>query len=375
MAERNPIKGEDRRIRYAVVGLGHIAQVAVLPAFAHASENSELVALVSSDPEKLKRLGERHGVATLASYDEYDSLLESGRVDAVYLALPNTLHRDFAVRAARRGVHVLCEKPMAVTSRECEAMIRSAEEANVRLMIAYRLHFEEGNLETAEVVASGTIGEPRIFNSTFTQQVREGDVRLRKDLGGGPVYDMGVYCINAARYLFRDEPLEVSALAASGDPRFDEVAETVAVTMRFPGEKLASFVCGFGAEQVNAYRIVGAKGVLRVEPAYTYGSAIRHELVTGGRRELREFPRRDQFAPEIVYFSRCVLEEDEPEPSGIEGMIDVRIVEAIHRSIEQRGRVETLDLEGRRRRPERSQGMQKPPVKPEALVNTAPPTR
>src|SRR5919109_4884539 len=138
------------KIRYAVVGLGHIAQVAVLPAFAHAG-NSELTALVSDDPEKLEKLGRKYRVKNRYSYAEYDECLAGGEVDAVYIALPNHLHREYSERAARAGVHILCEKPMAVTEEDCLSMIRVAEENQVKLMIAYRLHFEEANLKAIDL--------------------------------------------------------------------------------------------------------------------------------------------------------------------------------------------------------------------------------
>jgi glucose-fructose oxidoreductase len=158
---------EGRKVRYAVVGLGYIAQAAVLPAFAHA-ENSELAALVSDDPEKLGKLRRKYSVRSGRSYAEYDALLSSGDIDAVYIALPNSLHREYAVRAAQAGIHVLCEKPMAVTEEECRDMIRASDQANVRLMVAYRLHFDAANLAAVEAVEHGRIGDPRVFGSVFT---------------------------------------------------------------------------------------------------------------------------------------------------------------------------------------------------------------
>src|SRR5579884_761647 len=162
---------EKRKIRYAVVGVGWIAQETVLPAFENTG-NSELFALVTGDPEKARELSKAYNVAHTLSYEEYDSFLRSRAVDAVYIASPNTEHMDHAVRAARAGVHILCEKPMAASSQECEQMIRAAAENNVRLMIAYRLHFEPTNLKAIEVIETGRIGEPRLFTSTFCQQVQ-----------------------------------------------------------------------------------------------------------------------------------------------------------------------------------------------------------
>jgi predicted dehydrogenase len=234
-------RGTPSKVRYAVVGQGYIAQVAILPAFAHARRNSELAALVSGDRVKRKALGRKYGVAGLYSYEAYDECLRGGGVDAVFIALPNHLHRDYAVRAARAGVHVLCEKPMAMTEADCKAMIAAARRGRVKLMVAYRLHFEEANLKAAEMTRSGKLGEPRIFDSLFTMQVKAGNIRVQGE-GGGALYDIGVYCINAARALFAAEPVEVFAWSANnGERRFREVDEMTAAVMRFPGERLATF--------------------------------------------------------------------------------------------------------------------------------------
>ena len=167
-----------RRVRYAVVGQGYIAQIAVLPAFSHARKNSELAALVSGDRVKLRTLGRKYGVDRLYTYGEYEACLRAGDVDAVFIALPNHLHREYAVRAARAGVHVLCEKPMALTEQDCKAMIAAARRGGVKLMVAYRLHFEEANLKAAALVRSGRLGESRICDSVFTLQVKAGNIRV-----------------------------------------------------------------------------------------------------------------------------------------------------------------------------------------------------
>ncbi len=148
-----------RLIRYAVVGLGHIAQVAVLPAFGNARRNSRLVGVVSGDPVKREEMRKKYGFERAWDYGEYDRCLGSGEIDAVYIALPNHMHREYAERAARAGVHVLCEKPMALDEADCEAMSAAARVAGVKLMIAYRLHFERANLEAIETARSGRIGQ------------------------------------------------------------------------------------------------------------------------------------------------------------------------------------------------------------------------
>lgn len=324
-------KKQDRKIRYAVVGLGHIAQVAVLPAFAHARRNSELVAAVSDDPVKRREVAARYKLKSTYSYADYSRCLEE--VDAIYLALPNSMHEEYTVKAAKAGVHVLCEKPMAVTAAECGRMIRACRRNHVKLMIAYRLHFEELNLKAIDLVREGRIGDPRYFNSSFSMVVRDGNIRTKGGLGGGTLYDIGVYCINAARYLFRSEPVEVCAMSAGSDlKKFEEIDESTAAVLRFSGGRLAAFVTSFNAADRGTYTIVGTKGHLTLDPAYEYAEGLSYELTSGEKKTRKSLPKRDQFAPELLYFSDCILEHREPEPSGEEGMQDVKIVEALYKS-------------------------------------------
>ncbi len=358
-----------KQIRYAVVGLGHIAQVAVLPAFANARRNSKLAALVSGDPQKLEALSRKYDVKELHGYEGYDELMRSGKVDAVYLCLPNSMHCDYAVRAARAGVHVLCEKPMAVTEEECERMAGAAREAKVKLMVAYRLHFERANLEAAEVARSGRIGEPRQFNAVFTMTVVPDNIRVKSELGGGVLYDIGVYCINAARTLFGDEPIEARAMTAG---TLGDVEESVACLLRFPNERIASFVCSFGAADVSQYRLVGTKGDLVLEPAFEYAVPLRHKLTIEGDSRERRFAKRDQFAPELLYFSDCILTGRDPEPSAQEGLADVRAVRALYRSAET-GQPVRLPPFAKHERPSLEQEIRRPPIdKPEVVRAEAP---
>jgi predicted dehydrogenase len=356
-----------RQIRYAVVGLGHIAQVAMLPAFANARRNSRLAALVSGDRVKREQLGEKYQISETYSYDEYDACL--AKVDAVYIALPNHLHCDYALRAARAGVHVLVEKPMAVTEDECERMTSAAREAGVKLMVAYRLHFERANLEAGETARSGRIGEPRLFNSTFCTPVVPGNIRARRDTGGGVLYDVGIYCINAARSLFREEPLEVRAMASG---RLGEVEESVSAVLRFPNDRIASFSASFGTEKVSEYRLAGTKGDLAVEPAYDYAKPLKHRLTIGGEMRERRFAKRDQFAPELLYFSDCILQNGTPEPGGDEGLADVRVIRALYLSADS-GQPVALQPFAKRTRPSLEQEIRRPPVdKPEVIHAAAP---
>jgi glucose-fructose oxidoreductase len=369
---------KEKPVRYAVVGQGYFAQIAVLPAFKNpkVARVAELAALVSDDPTKLEKLGEEYGVPVerRVGYDDYDRLLASGEVDAVYIALPNSKHRDFTERAARAGRHVLCEKPLAVTPDEAEAMIAACRDAGVKLMTAYRLHFEEANLRAAEIVRSGEIGTPRYFSSIFSMQVKAGNIRLSRELGGGPLWDIGVYCINAARALFREEPRAAFAFGGrpAGDPRFDEVHEQVSCVLRFSEDRLAQFTVSFGALDLSSYDIVGDKGHLHVEPAYEFAADLKHVLTVEGKQSRRTFKRRDQVGPELIYFSRCIREDREPEPSGLEGWCDLRVIDALYRSMKTGAPVELPRFE----KPERPTIEQEirvsPPEEPD-LVNAEQP--
>jgi len=357
-------------VRFAVVGLGHIAQAAVLPAFEHA-ENCRLEAFITDDGEKARELSSHYGVEHVVEYDAYDAFLAAGEVDAVYIALPNAMHCDFTVRAAQQGVHVLCEKPMAVTEDECHRMITAAERAGIKLMIAYRLHYEEANLSAIKLIESGQIGEPRVFESVFSLPVEPGNIRVKPELGGGTLYDIGIYCINAARYLFRDEPTEVVAASFNGgDPRFQGVDEATTGILRFPNDRVATFTSSFGASDSESYRVLGTKGELYVEPAYRYIGELKHRLTIDEKVSERSFKAKDQFAALLVELGRCVRENREPEANGYEGLADVRIIESLYKSAIERRPIHVPAI-SKPQRPDISQAIFRPPVKKPKIVKAA----
>jgi predicted dehydrogenase len=365
----------ENKIRFAVVGLGYISQIAVLPAFGHAKSRCELTALVSGDREKLDHLGEKYGVEHLATYDEYDDLLEKGVVDAVYIALPNSMHCDYTIRAAEAGVHVLCEKPMANTEGECRRMIAACEEHGVKLMVAYRLHFEEANMKAVEIIRSGALGDARLFSSLFSMQVREGDIRVERELGGGSLYDIGVYCINAARYLFQAEPSRVTALTPNlADPRFKEVEGLTGALLEFDHGKLGSFLCCFDAADVARFEVVGTKGSLVLEHAFEYTEDMVMTITMDGKTKEHSYSVRDQFAPQLLRFAECIQENREPEPSGLEGLADIRIIEAIYQSARAGTAVSIPRLE-RSSRPGMEQEMHISPVREPKLFHAKEPKR
>jgi glucose-fructose oxidoreductase len=255
-------------------------------------------------------------------------------------------------------------------------MIETARETGTNLMTAYRLHFEAANLEAVRVCQIGRIGELRLFDSIFSQQVADGNIRVSQDSasGGGPLFDMGVYCINAARYLFRDEPVEVSAFRGNnGERRFSKTEEMMSVMLRFPKDRLATFSVSFGAAPVGRYSVAGTKGSLTLDPAYEYAADKRLRVTAEDTTNERIYPKVDEFGPELVYFSDCILNNREPEPSGEEGLADVQIVQAAYRSAET-GRAVPIEPVKRYSRPTPEQEIDRPPVEEPELLHARMPS-
>lgn len=319
-----------KKVRYAVVGTGWISQIAFMPSIAQTG-NAEMTAIVSGNRANAEALARFYGIQHIYSYEQYDEMLKSGHVDAVYIALPNSLHADYAIRAAKAGIHALVEKPLATTAAECEAMIAAAKASGVKLMTAYRLHTEPGTIAAIEMIRNGEIGEPRIFSSLFSFPVAAGNHRLKAEHWGGPLQDIGVYCVNAMRHLFGAEPTEVIAAIAHapGDSRFTEVEEMVSATLRFPGDRIAHFIASFGGDDLDQYRVIGTKGQIEVSPGYRFDRAITIKLTRGGETVEKAFPQYDQFSGQAAYFADCVLNGVDPEPDGGDGLADVVIMRAI----------------------------------------------
>jgi glucose-fructose oxidoreductase len=331
-----------KQIGYAVVGLGEIAQGGVLPALARAADHSRLVAVVAGDRARAQSVAQEFQAAAY-HYDEFRQCLQRDDVNAVYLALPPALHCDYAVEAARAGVHVLCEKPMAVMADECRRMIRTAQTNRIKLMIAYRLQFHPAHRRVVELVRDGAIGAPRTIGTDLTIRVEDAeDPRLQRRLGGGSVYDLGVSCLHAARTVLAGEPAQVMAMTARTSRRHGaDVDEGTVALVRFPDERLAHIHTSFGEEPTGHLRILGDEGRIELEQAYRHDVPLSLTVRRRGREETSSFEASDQFAAEIAYFSTCILQDRAPEPSGIEGLQDVRLVEAIYRSARD-GRPVTL---------------------------------
>lgn len=332
--------GFGRKVRYAVVGLGDISQEAMLPGIAHTG-NSELVALVTDDPAKARGVGERYGIKDRYSYAQFAAMLRSGTVDAIYLGTPNWRHAEFAVPALEAGIHVLAEKPLEVSTAKCRAILEAEKRASAKLMVAYRLHFEPATLATVELVRSGELGELTLFTSTFAQMVAPDNHRATSGEAAGPVLDMGPYPVNAARTFFEDEPTEVVSAVGTRHPQagFGDIDDTVAVTLRFPRDRLAQFVVSYYGNHLDTYTLVGTKGSVEVNPGFMYGVSLEQAITIGDSKTSRSFKNTDHFGGEMKYFSDCILNGTDPEPDGQEGYADVRVLEGILEAVKSGGRV------------------------------------
>jgi len=339
-----------RKIRYAIVGLGDISQEALMPGVKHTG-NSEITALVSSDREKLDALGERYGVQHRYSYEEFSQLLASGEIDAVYLGTPNWRHAEFAIPALEAGIHVLSEKPLEVSADKCRAMIAAAERGNALLMTAYRLHFEPANLDAVRRIRAGELGELVAFTSCFGQMVDPANHRSRSGIEAGPLFDMAPYPINAIRFLFGAEPLEVvSAIAVRHEEAgLGKLDDTIAVTLRMPGNRLAQFTVSYFTDQIDNLTISGTKGSIHMDSAFGYGEGLEQFRKNSGSREHEVYQATDQFGGELKYFSDCILKGRSVEPDGEEGLADLLVIEAIAAALKLGGAVKIEPLERQRR--------------------------
>jgi len=331
-----------QQIGYAVIGLDEMVRHAVLPAFARAQDNSRLVAVVAADRAEAQSAAQPLHVAGY-HYDDFKQCLQRDDVNAVYLTLPSSMRCDYAVEAARAGAHVLCEVPMAVTADECRRMLRTSQTNRVKLMIGYRLHFHPAHQRVLELLREGFIGVPKTFSSDVTTRIESAqDVRLQRRLGGGTVYELGIACINTARTLFRAEPAQVMAMTARTSRRYGgDVDESAVGLVRFPDDRLAHFHSSFGEEPSAEFTVFGEEGSLRLTNAYAHDARMILRRVRKSQVDEETFEPVDQFAAMIGYFSNCVLSDSPPEPSGYDGLQDVRLVEAIYRSARD-GRPVTL---------------------------------
>lgn len=327
-----------RRIRYCIVALGRISMDHFMPGV-KLSNQSQITAIVSGHPDKAHKMAAQYGVPenSIYTYENFDEIRKNKEIDAVYIALPNSMHAEFTIRAARAGKHVLCEKPMATSVADAQAMVDACKQANVKLLIAYRCQYEPTNLRAIELIRQGKLGTVQAIESANGFNIKAGEWRLNKKLaGGGPLLDVGIYSLNAFRYLTGEEPVELKAYSSTidHDGRFDEVEENTSWTMKFPSGILASCNTSYGANMDGYYRVHGSKGMLEVQSAFGYqGQHLKANL--SDKTSLDE-PNSAKDPSHFIrladYFSNCILQDQKPKSDGEEGLRDMQWISRIYES-------------------------------------------
>ncbi|MFZ3218247.1 MAG: Gfo/Idh/MocA family oxidoreductase [Candidatus Acidiferrales bacterium] len=331
------------QLGWAVVGLGNLAMHQILPAFA-GCEKSKVTALVSGHPEKAHNLALRYGVnpKNIYNYENYDTIRDNPEVDVIYIVLPNSMHAEYTIRGLQAGKHVLTEKPMAISVAECQAMIDAGIKANRKLMVAYRCRYEPYNQEMIRMAREKTLGPVQIIEAEAGFNIGDPTQwRLQKAMsGGGSLMDIGIYSLQAARYISGEEPVAVNALwhTAPGDPRFKEVEENILFQLQFPSGVLANCSSSYGSFSPSHFRALAPQGYFELDPASTY-TGLRMRVCRGDTLEEIVFPPCDHFTAEMDHMSGCVMENKTPLTPGEEGLRDMKIMTAIYQAAQSGGTI------------------------------------
>lgn len=338
-----------QRLRFAIVGLGTFSMGQAIPGIV-ASDRCRMTAFVSGNPDKAKKLAADYGVERLYDYDTFDRIADDPDIDAVYIALPVALHAEYAIRAFKAGKHVFTEKPMASTVADCEAMIAAAKAANRQLGVAYRVHFEPNTVEALRRLKSGEFGELRYFSGDAGFDANPNypphKWRLQKALaGGGSMYDIGIYALNAALMFVDESPTSVTAVYSypRNDPRFGEVEGGVEWRLRFPSGISAQGSSSYCYSYITRQRLYCSKGSINMDPASDYShvdTVVQHADLTPtlirGPNPILQFQRQfDGFAAAVA--------EGRPHLTpGEMGLRDIKLIQAIYRSADNDGRIVQL---------------------------------
>ena len=333
-----------KRVGYAVVGLGSISQVAVLPAFAH-SKKAKLVAVASGDKEKARKLAQQFKASHAFTYDELAKCLSNSEVEAVYIATPPGEHEKYTVAAAKAGKHVLSEKPLAATVKQARNMVETCRRHNVQFMTAYRKYFEPGSVTLKNMISKGELGRIDVIHTLFTELRPFGDsspswLFSRELSGGGPLTDLGVYCVNTCRWLVSEDPVAASGVSWVRDPRrYKEVEEGIAFRLDFPSGLILQGTAAYSAAFSSFVHVHGEKGWAELAPAFAFEEERRLTGKIAGRWFASTFKPIDEFALELDYFSNCIREGRKPEPDGEQGLRDIVIIDAIYQAAQKGGTV------------------------------------
>jgi predicted dehydrogenase len=327
-----------RPIGWCVVGLGRISMGHFMPGV-KMSQSGRIVALVSGHRDKAEKQAAMYGVPSSAiyNYENIDAIGDNKEIDAVYIALPNSMHAEYTIRSAKAGKHVLSEKPMATSVTDAKAMIEASKTAKRKLMIAYRCQFDPSHMKAVEIIRSGQLGQIQAIESAFGFNIAAGEWRLdRKLAGGGPLMDVGIYCLNASRYLTGEEPREIKAYSSvlDHDGRFNTVEENVSWTMKFPSGIVAACNTTYGANMNGYFRIHGAKGSIEMMPAFNYdgmhltGQIGRDQTID----ELSPVREPMEFTRQADHFAECVWYDRTPKTPGEEGLRDISLMSEIYQA-------------------------------------------
>ncbi len=325
-----------KKLGWALVGLGSLSTHQLAPAFAK-TRHCKLSAIVTGTPAKAEEWKKKHGIPESHVYDyaNFDKIADNPDVDVIYIVLPNSMHEEFTIRAAKAGKHVFCEKPMANSAEECRRMIAACKEAGKQLGIGYRCQFEPHHRECMRLAREKVFGDLKFIEAGFGFQIGDPTQwRLRKKLaGGGALMDVGIYALQACRYLSGEEPVEVTAQETKTDPeKFAEVDETISWSMKFPSGVLASAMTTYAFNGANFFTAMCKGGRFGMDPAYSYDGL----KAWTSRPDVKvEFPAVDHFAAEMDAFAEAVLSDKPFAPSGEEGLKDLLVIEAIYKSIRE----------------------------------------
>ena len=337
-------KPKNKKLGVALVGLGSYSTYQLAPSLLE-TEHCQLTGIVTGTPSKAEAWAKKYSIpqANIYNYENFDAIVNNDDIDIVYVVLPNSMHADFCIRAAKAGKHVICEKPMAVSVKECDDIINACKEAGVKLSVGYRLHAEPYTQEVKKMIAEKTFGEVRYVtaDAAYFSDSYPDQWRLNKALsGGGALVNMGVYAIQSAIYGSGQNPISVSAQEFSTRPEyFKDTDETITAQFQFPNGAVGNI---FTSHNVNANRlhVSCSNGWFELDPANSYGPLKGR---TSAGNEI-QFPHKSQQTLQMDDFAKHILYDEVNRVPGEMGKRDMIIVEAIYQSIRENGRKINLDL-------------------------------
>lgn len=324
-------------IRWGVLGVSSIAVNRVIPAIQRSS-NGRVVAIASRTIQRARDAAARLDIPT--AHAGYQAVLDDLAIQAVYIPLPNTLHREWTIRAAQAGKHVLCEKPLGVSAAECHEMSAACRQLGVLLMEAFMYRFHPRTERVVSLVRQGALGDVRLVRASFTFRVRDPatNIRLKRELGGGSLYDVGCYCVNVSRMIL-GEPRDAFAFAHVGSSGVDEVLGGV---LRFDGGRLAVIDCGLSTSRREEYEVVGTEGHLTVPTAFLPGTAEAPiHMTAGSESSVLSIPGIDQYQRMVEHFADAVATGGAVGFPPEDAAANLRTIEALLRSV-RTGRAEPL---------------------------------